>query len=162
MLGAMARGTLGDDVYREDPTVAQLETRLARMFGKEAGLFVVSGTMANLLAISCHCPVRGLEVIAGDKSHTFLWEQGNVSRLPDFTSEPFQTFQDGTFDLEVLKDSIRPNDDPHEPRTGLIMIENTHNYCGGKVVSISLSLLFSSLVSVFSPLMSYHFTAMLS
>lgn len=78
MKEAMFNAELGDDVSREDPTVNELEQKVAKMFGKEAALFVTSGTMSNLLAIMVHCNGRGYEVIMGDKSHTFLYENGGI------------------------------------------------------------------------------------
>lgn len=78
MREAMANAIVGDDVYNEDPTVIKLEQQCAELFGKEAALFVTSGTMGNLLAIMVHCNFRGAEAIIGDMSHVFLHEQGKV------------------------------------------------------------------------------------
>lgn len=78
MREAMANAIVGDDVYNEDPTVIELEKRCAKLFDKEAALFVTSGTMGNLLAIMAHCNFRGAEVIIGDSSHVFLYEQGEA------------------------------------------------------------------------------------
>lgn len=81
MRKAMAEAVVGDDVYREDPTIIELERRCAQLFEKEAALFVTSGTMGNLLAIMVHCERRGAEVIVGASSHVFLYEQGSVQRI---------------------------------------------------------------------------------
>lgn len=78
MREAMANAIVGDDVYNEDPTVIELEKRCAKLFEKEAALFVTSGTMGNLLAIMVHCDFRGAEAIVGDTSHVFLYEQGEL------------------------------------------------------------------------------------
>lgn len=78
MREAMANAIVGDDVYNEDPTVIELEQQCAKLFEKEAALFVTSGTMGNLLAIMVHCNFRGAEAIIGDMSHVFLYEQGKV------------------------------------------------------------------------------------
>jgi len=67
----------------------------------------------------------------GDKSHTFLWEQGGLSQFSGLHVKTIPNNSDGTFSLDALEESIRPTDDPHEPRTGLICVENTHNFCGG-------------------------------
>lgn len=93
--------------------------------------------MANLIAMGCHCPMRGLEIIVGDQSHTFIAEQGGVSQFLGLHVRSIPNLDDATFDLVTLERSIRPNDDPHEPRTGLIVVENTHNSCGGKVLPLS-------------------------
>ncbi|XP_020808915.1 probable low-specificity L-threonine aldolase 2 [Drosophila serrata] len=132
----MASAEVGDDVYGEDPTVNELESRTAAMFGKEAGLFVPSGTMGNLLAIMVHCHRRGTEALVGDLSHIFLYEQGGASHLAGVQLATLKNEQDGTFSLEELRRRIR-HDDCHEPITSLVVVENTHNICGGKVVPLS-------------------------
>jgi threonine aldolase len=129
MRQAMAQAPLGDDVYGEDPTVNRLQEMAANMLGKEAGLFVPSGTMGNLAAILAHCQ-RGDEAILGDKAHTFLFEAGGISALGGVHSHQIPNQPDGTLDLEDIENAIRP-DDPHHPITRLISLENTHNRCGG-------------------------------
>jgi threonine aldolase len=129
MRQAMAQAPLGDDVYGEDPTVNRLQEMAANMLGKEAGLFVPSGTMGNLAAILAHCQ-RGDEAILGDKAHTFLFEAGGISALGGVHSHQIPNQSDGTLDLEDIENAIRP-DDPHHPITRLISLENTHNRCGG-------------------------------
>jgi len=137
MKDAMAVMTMGDAIYAEDLTCLELEKKIAKMFGKEAATFVPSGTMGNLLGISCHCQTRGLEVIMGDKSHTYLMEQGGISQFCGLHARSIQNNPDGTFDLRVLEDTIRPTDDINEPCTGLIVVENTHNLCGGKALPLN-------------------------
>ncbi len=129
MRAAMADADLGDDVYGEDPTVNQLEELSASIVGKEAGLFIPSGTMGNLIAILTHCG-RGDEVILGNKAHTVLYEAGGISALGGV--HPFQipNQRDGTLKLEDIQNAIRDNN-IHFPRTKLITLENTHNRCGG-------------------------------
>lgn len=132
MRAAMASAELGDDVYGEDPTVNRLQEMAARMVGKQAALFVPSGTMGNLAAILAHCG-RGDEVILGNLAHTFLFEAGGISALGGVHSCQLPNQPDGTLALEHIRAAIRP-DDPHDPVTRLIALENTHNRCGGVVL----------------------------
>ncbi len=129
MREAMARAEVGDDVYGEDPTVNRLQELAASMLGKEAGLFVPSGTMGNLAAILAHCG-RGDEVILGNKAHTFLFEAGGVSALGGVHSCQLPNQPDGSLALEDIEAAIRPGD-AHFPVTRLVSLENTHNRCGG-------------------------------
>jgi threonine aldolase len=131
MREAMAKAEVGDDVYGDDPTVNLLQELAAEATGKEAGLFVPSGTMGNLAAILTHCQ-RGDEVIIGQKNHTFLFEAGGISVLGGINSYQLQNQPDGSLRLEDVETAIRP-DDPHDPITRLICLENTHNRCGGTV-----------------------------
>ena len=134
MRAAMAQAEVGDDVYGEDPTVNRMERMAAELVGKEAGLFLPSGTMGNLTAILAHCG-RGDEVILGDKAHTFLFEAGGISALGGVHSHQVPNQPDGTLALEDIQAAIR-GDDPHFPITRLITLENTHNRCGGVVLSV--------------------------
>ncbi len=133
MREAMARAEVGDDVYGEDPTVNRLQAMAAELMGKEAALFVPSGTMGNLASILAHCQ-RGDEVIVGDKAHTFLYEAGGISALGGIHSCQLPNQPDGSIALEHLQAAIRPKD-IHQPPTRLIALENTHNRCGGVVLS---------------------------
>ncbi|XP_059618236.1 L-allo-threonine aldolase [Phlebotomus argentipes] len=135
MLRAMVVAKVGDDVYGEDPTLIELEQRTARELGKEAALFTISGTMGNLLAIMAHCSGRGEEVICGNMSHAFLYEQGSAAHLAGVQLATLPNLPDGTFSLDLLRKSIRSVDD-HEPTTRLVIIENTHNLCGGRVIPL--------------------------
>jgi len=135
MREAMARAEVGDDVYGEDPTVNRLQEMSAARLGKEAGLFVPSGTMGNLAAILAHCG-RGDEVILGHLAHTFLFEAGGISALGGVHSCQLRNQPDGTLLLEELRAAIRA-DDPHYPVTRLIALENTHNRCGGVALNAS-------------------------
>jgi threonine aldolase len=133
MREAMYRAEVGDDVYGEDPTVNRLEELAASMLGKEAGLFVVSGTMGNAVAMLSHCR-RGDEIVMGDRSHTYLYEVGGPARLNGSPSRPVPTLADGTLDRERLARAFQ-GDDIHEARTGLLCLEDTQNMCGGRVLS---------------------------
>lgn len=129
MREAMARAEVGDDVYGEDPTVNRLQEMAAEMTGKEAGLFVASGTMGNLAGILAHCQ-RGDEVIVGNRAHTFLYEAGGISVLGGVHSYQLPNQPDGSLALGDIATAIRP-DDPHDPISRLVCLENTHNRCGG-------------------------------
>jgi threonine aldolase len=133
MREAMYRAEVGDDVYGEDPTVNQLEELAAAMLGKEAGLFVASGTMGNAVSMLTHCR-RGDEIIMGDRSHTYLYEVGGPARLNGSATRPVPTLADGTLDRERLARAFQ-GDDIHEARTGLLCLEDTHNMVGGRVLS---------------------------
>jgi threonine aldolase len=123
MRAAMASADLGDDVYGEDPTVTALENLVAEMLGKEAGLFVTSGTQGNLIAALSHAQ-RGNEAILGDDAHTFCWEAGGIAVLGGITLRPLPTNQRGRLNLEQVRQAIR-GDDPHWPRSRLILLENS-------------------------------------
>jgi threonine aldolase len=129
MREAMYRAEVGDDVYGEDPTVNRLEHMAAERLGKEAALFVVSGTMGNLVALLTHCG-RGDEVILGDRSHSYRFEQGGMAALGGITPWPLPNQPDGTLRVEEIAGAIR-SDNVHFPRTRLICLENTHNMCNG-------------------------------
>ena len=135
MRQAMAQAEVGDDVYGEDPTVNSLQEMAAKMLGKEAGLFVASGTMGNLTSILAHCG-RGDEVILGDKAHTVIFEAGGISVLGGVHSRQIPNLPDGTLALDAIEAAIRP-DDAHQPVTRLVALENTHNRCGGSAISVA-------------------------
>jgi threonine aldolase len=129
MREAMAEADVGDDVFRDDPTVNRLEKLAAEMLGKESALFVPSGTMGNLIALLVHCQ-RGDEVIVGNQSHIFLNEAGGMSALGGIQPYPLLNQADGTLALEDIRASIR-SEDVHHPITRLVCLENTQNVCGG-------------------------------
>ncbi len=129
MRAAMAAAAVGDDVFDDDPTVHRLQEMAAEKVGKEAGLFVPSGTMGNLIALLVHCG-RGDEAILGARAHTVLYEGGGISSLGGIHSRQVMERSDGSLALEDLEALIRP-EDVHQPPTRLISIENTHNRCGG-------------------------------
>jgi len=134
MRRAMAEAEVGDDVYGEDPTVRRLEALAAERLGKEAGLFVTSGTQGNLVSLLAHCG-RGDEAIMGDQSHTFRYEQGGCAALGGIMPHLIPTHADGTLDLADIAAAVR-GADVHAPRTRLVCIENTHNRCGGVPLSV--------------------------
>ncbi|MCL4560593.1 MAG: low-specificity L-threonine aldolase [Chloroflexi bacterium] len=133
MRQAMASAPVGDDVYGEDPTINRLEKLAAAKMGKEAGLFVASGTMGNLTAILTHCG-RGDEVIMGNLGHTFLFEAGGVAALGGVHPYTLPNLPDGTLELEGIAGAIR-GEDIHAPVSRLLVLENTHNRCGGTPIS---------------------------
>jgi threonine aldolase len=133
MREAMYRAELGDDVFGEDPTVNRLQEMAAERLGKEAALFVVSGTMGNLVAVLTHCD-RGDGAIMGDQSHTFLNEAGGASALGGVYMRAVPNRHDGTIDPLTIERAI-PTEDVHHPRVNLVCLENTHNYCGGVALS---------------------------
>ena len=134
MREAMAEAEVGDDVYRDDPTVNRLEELAAEMLGKEAGIFVPSGTMGNLIALLVHCQ-RGHEVIVGMQSHIYLNEAGGMSALGGIQPCPLQNQPNGTLALDDIRASIR-TEDVHHPITRLICLENTQNICGGVPLTV--------------------------
>ena len=134
MREAMAKADVGDDVYGEDPTVNELQAKAASMLGKEAGLFVPSGTMGNLAAILAHCN-RGDEIILGNLAHTFLFEAGGIAALGGVHPHTLPNQPDGRIDLDDIREAIRP-DNPHMPITRAVTIENTHNRCGGVPLTV--------------------------
>ena len=129
MREAMAEAEVGDDVYRDDPTLNRLEELAAGRMGKQAAVFVPSGTMGNLLALLVHCQ-RGDEVIVGNKSHIYLNEAGGMSALGGIQPCPIPNQPDGTLLLDDILGSIR-SEDVHHPITRLVCLENTQNICGG-------------------------------
>lgn len=133
MRQAMADAVVGDDVYGEDPTVRRLEEMVAARLGKEAAVFVPSGTMGNLISVLSHCG-RGDELILGDQSHIFHYEQGGSAAVGGVHPRPLPNHADGTIDLNQIEEAIRV-DNEHYPVTRLIALENTHNRCGGAVLT---------------------------
>ena len=133
MRRAMAEARLGDDVFGEDPTIRRLEEMAADMAGKQAALFVPSGTMANLVSLLTHCG-RGDEFIVGDQAHIFYYEQGGSAQVGGIHPRTVANRPDGTLDLETVAHAIRA-DDVHFPRSRLIARENTHNRCNGTPLS---------------------------
>jgi len=130
MRRAMAEAEVGDDVFGDDPTVNRLEAAAAERLGKEAGLFVASGTMGNLIAILAHCG-RGDEVILGDHAHTFIYEAGGISALGGVHPRTVPVQADGTLRLEDMQAAVRALGNPHFPLTRLIALENTQGTVGG-------------------------------
>lgn len=134
MRRAMYRAELGDDVFGEDPTANRLEALAAERMGKEAALLVPSGTMGNLASLLVHCR-RGDEVIAGHLSHSFNLEVGGAAALAGIQFMVLKNDERGMLNPAEVEAAIRSTDDIHYPRTRLICLENTHNYCGGLALS---------------------------
>jgi threonine aldolase len=132
MRAAMATAAVGDDVYGEDPTVNELEARSAALTGKEAGLFVTSGTMGNLVAILTHA-TRGDEAIVGRDAHTISWEAGGMAVLGGIVPQTLPTDGLGRMDVAAIEAAVRP-DDPHLPRTRLILVENSYGARAGAAI----------------------------
>lgn len=132
MREAMYRAEVGDDVFGEDPTVNRLEALAAQMLGKEAGLFVSSGTMGNLVSLLTHCR-RGDEAIIGDQAHSYTLEVGGASALGGVKFLPVPNQPDGTLALQDIQAELRPENIHYAP-TRLICLENTHNRLGGAVL----------------------------
>ena len=127
MRAAMAGAEVDDDVLGRDPTAQRLEAEVAGLAGKEAGLFVASGTMGNLISVLVHCEVRGSEVVLGHASHIHIYENGGISTLGGVHPRPVTNSPDGTMDLVSLEAAIRdPRGELVYPTTRLICLENTH------------------------------------
>ena len=131
MRRAMAEAEVGDDVLGDDPTVIRLQEYAADLFGKEAALYMPSGTMTNQVALHAQT-THGDEIFLHAKAHIVENEQGGAAVLSGLQTRTFDS-DDGTLDLELLEHYFHRDDDVHHPRTTLVAIENTHNYCGGVV-----------------------------
>ncbi|MDF1739222.1 MAG: low-specificity L-threonine aldolase [Verrucomicrobiales bacterium] len=123
MRKVMASASVGDDVFREDPTVRELEGKAAAMLGKEDALFAPSATQSNLIALLTHCQ-RGDEFIVGQEAHNYLYESGGAAALGGIQPQPLWQKSDGTLDLNEVQQVIKP-DDFHFARTRLLSLENT-------------------------------------
>ena len=131
MRAAMAAAEVGDDVYGDDPTVNALQARIAALLGKEAALFMPTGTQSNLCALMAHCQ-RGDEYIVGQMAHTYRWEGGGAAVLGSIQPQPLAQADDGTMALAEIEAAIKP-DDAHYAVTRLLALENTW---GGKVLPL--------------------------
>ena len=132
MRAAMAAATVGDDVYGEDPTVNELQDAVAALLGKEAALFVTSGTQGNLCGLLAHCG-RGDEYIVGDHAHTYRYEGGGGAVLGSIQPQPVPTGDDGMIDLDAAEAAVK-SPDHHFARTRLLCLENTVD---GKVLTLA-------------------------
>jgi len=135
MRRAMFEAEVGDDVYGEDPTVNRLEQRAAETLGKEAAVFVPTGTMGNTVAIKIHTQ-HGQEVICESRAHILDWELSMTAWFSGCLARPIPT-EDGILRWDVIKESVRGGG-PHNAPTGLIEIENTHNMAGGRVYPLEV------------------------
>ena len=130
MRRAMAEAEVGDDVYREDPTVNRLQARAAEMFEREAALFLPSGTMANQAAIKVHTQ-HGQEVICEQRAHIYNFEMAMMAAFSGCLARPIWA-EDGILSWDLIAPQVRPGSDVRS-RTGLISVENTSNLAGGSV-----------------------------
>src|SRR5450756_2469598 len=135
MRKAMYEAELGDDVFGDDPTVNALQERAAEVLGKEAALFVASGSMANLVSQLAHLG-RGQETIAGASTHIVDDEQAGHAVVVGTSVKQMAERPDGTWDLDELEASFRDPADPHQPITGLVTIENTHAHSMAQPLSL--------------------------
>lgn len=123
---AMANAEVDDDVLGNDPSALRLETEMAKIMGKEAALFVPSGTMGNLISVLVHCNVRGSEVILGDNSHIHIYENGGISTIGGVHPRTVKNNKDGTMDIDLIEAKIRdPRGELVYPTTRLICLENS-------------------------------------
>ena len=135
MREAMYRAEVGDDVYKEDPTINRLQNLAAQMTGKEAALFVPSGTMGNAISMLAQAG-RAEAVMVGNQSHIYRYEVGGVSTLGGSPMYVVPTEPNGMLDLHQVEIGISDGSDEHSAPTALLCIENTHNRCGGAVLNI--------------------------
>jgi threonine aldolase len=133
MRRAMAEAEVGDDVFGDDPTVNRLEAAAAERMGKEAALYVPSGTMANLVAVMTHTR-PGDEIVLGDQAHIFTMEVGGAARIANVLTRTLPNTDDGRLDPAAVAAAIRQRT-AHTPGTALLCIENTHNRCGGAALA---------------------------
>ena len=131
MREAMASAEVGDDVFGDDPTVRDLEAHVAQLLGKEASVFVSSGTQSNLCALMAHCQ-RGDEYLVGDHAHTYMYEGGGAAVLGSIQPQTIPMLDSGMLDLGAARSAIKP-DDSHFARTRLLCLENTTD---GKVIEV--------------------------
>ncbi|KAJ6974779.1 low-specificity L-threonine aldolase 1 [Populus alba x Populus x berolinensis] len=130
MRAAMANAEVDDDVFGHDPSALRLETEMAKIMGKEAALFVPSGTMSNLISVLVHCSIRGSEVILGNKSHIHIYENGGISTIGGVHPRSVKNNEDGTMDIDLIEAAIRdPRGEIVYPTTRLICLENSHTRC---------------------------------
>ncbi|XP_061866922.1 uncharacterized protein LOC133627178 isoform X2 [Colius striatus] len=138
MRRAMARAAVGDDDYGEDPAVNELQRLAAATLGMEEALFVPTATMANLIAVMCHCQRRGAQLLLGRDAHLHLYEHGGAAQVAAVHSQALPDLPDGTFDLEQLELSIREaHGSRYHPRPELICLENTHSSAGGRALPLT-------------------------
>ncbi len=133
MRRAMFEAEVGDDVYGEDPTVNRLEKMAAERTGQEAALFTTSGTQSNLIAILTQTR-HGDEILLGSEAHIFWYEVGGVAALGGVLVRRLLNDENGRLDTDEIEQAIRPKN-IHNPETTLVCLENTHNRCGGAVLT---------------------------
>lgn len=132
MREAAANAEVGDDVYRDDPAVNELERRAAEAVGMEDALYVPSGTMGNQIAVRVHTE-RGNELLLDAEAHIYRWELAGVAQLSELQTRTVETGERGVPTVNQVRDGL-VDEDLHRPGTGLLALENTHNYRGGKAI----------------------------
>ncbi|XP_014114921.1 PREDICTED: probable low-specificity L-threonine aldolase 2 isoform X1 [Pseudopodoces humilis] len=138
MRRAMARAAVGDDDYGEDPAVNELQRLAAGTLGTESALFVPTATMANLIAVMCHCQRRGAQLFLGQDSHLHQYEHGGAAQVAGVHTQALPDLPNGTFDLDQLELTIREaHDSRYHPRPELICLENTHSSAGGRALPLT-------------------------
>ncbi|KAK7269147.1 hypothetical protein RIF29_21863 [Crotalaria pallida] len=136
MRAAMASAEVDDDVLGNDPMAFRLEEEMAKITGKEAALFVPSGTMGNLISVLVHCEIRGSEVILGSNCHIHIYENGGIATIGGVHPRPVKNNDDGTMDIDSIEAAIRdPRGEIVYPTTRLICLENSHANSGGRCLS---------------------------
>uniref|UniRef100_A0A8D0H5M8 Aromatic amino acid beta-eliminating lyase/threonine aldolase domain-containing protein n=1 Tax=Sphenodon punctatus TaxID=8508 RepID=A0A8D0H5M8_SPHPU len=137
MRQAMAQAEVGDDDYGEDPTVNELQQSAANLLGMEGALFVPSATMANLIAVMCHCRHRGAQVLLGKEAHIYVYEHGGVAQVAGVHCQLLQDLPDGMMDLDKLEQVIQQgHGSRYHPRSELVCLENTHSSAGGRALPL--------------------------
>ncbi|UYP47182.1 hypothetical protein NEF87_003467 [Candidatus Lokiarchaeum ossiferum] len=136
VIKSMDNSKLGDDVERDDPTVLELEAKAAKVVGKDAALFVTSGTQGNLISLLAQT-TPGEEILVDEQSHIYKWEVGGAARMGGLMVRTFPSNK-GMFNPNNLQSLIRPHDDIHQPITSMICLENSQNYYGGIALPTSL------------------------
>jgi threonine aldolase len=135
MREAMKNAEVGDDVYRDDPTVNRLQEEIAKLFGKEDSVFVPSGTMSNLISMMVNVRIKGEAAILGSNSHIYCIERGGISAIGSIHPIVVNNKPDATFDLKELEYIIPPNSE-HLPQPRVIALESSHNICNGRVLPL--------------------------
>src|SRR5690349_6189074 len=135
MREAMARADVGDDVFVEDPTVNRLQEMAAARLGKEAALFVPSGTMGNQICLRLHTQ-PGQEIVVEERSHIFNAELAAMAAISGLMVRPVRG-EDGLLDWPTVEAAIRPRSAYYLAHTGLVALENSHNFAGGSVTSVA-------------------------
>ncbi len=136
MRRAMADAEVGDDVYGEDPTVNRLQERAAELLGKEAALFVPTGTMGNQICVKLHTR-HGTEIIVEERSHIFNYEMGTAAAFSGVTCRPVRG-EDGLLNWDLIAGSIHHSAPYYVTPTSLVALENSHNMAGGAVLPLAV------------------------
>ena len=129
----MVNAPVGDDVFYDDPTINELQSEVAKLYGKQAGILIPSGTMSNLIAFMLHCRHKGDAAFIGEKSHINNWERGNIASAASVMPMTLKNRDDGTIDLDEVDFWCRELD-PHLVTNKVLSLESPHNECSGRVL----------------------------